>query len=152
MSNARCQPMPPAAMEAGLSSTRHGRPTTKPRRSLPALPLILLTGCQPALLDPQGPVGAAEKSILIGSVVIMLAIVVPTILATLGFAWWFRASNERARYRPDWVFSGQLELVTWSVPLLTIMLLGGVAYVGSHALDPFRPLDSKEAPLEVQVV
>ena len=30
----------------------------------------------------------------------MLAIVVPTIVATLAFAWWFRASNTRARYRP----------------------------------------------------
>ena len=32
---------------------------------------------------------------------IMLAIVIPTVLATLGVAFWFRASNERARYRPD---------------------------------------------------
>ena len=115
------------------------------------LPLCL-AACQPAVLDPAGPVGEAQKSILLGSVAIMLCIVVPTILATLGFAWWFRASNPRATRLPDWSYSGQIELVTWAIPLLTITLLGGVAWVGSHQLDPARPLDSKLPVLEVQVV
>jgi cytochrome o ubiquinol oxidase subunit II len=112
----------------------------------------LLTACQPAILDPQGPIGAAEKTILIDSLAIMLAIVIPTIAATLGCAWWFRASNSRARHLPDWAYSGQLELIVWAIPLLTIMLLGGVAWVGSHDLDPARPLPSERAPLDVQVV
>ena len=115
---------------------------------------LLLTGCQPAVLDPAGPVGAANRTLLIDSLVIMLCIVVPTILATLAFAWWFRASNPRARRLPHWSYSGQVELVTWSIPLLTITLLGGVAWVGSHVLDPARPLPVPPGarPLEVQVV
>lgn len=100
---------------------------------------IVLTACQPAVLDPQGPVGLAEKMILIDSLAIMLAIVVPTIAATFAFAWWFRASNARARYLPNWVFSGRIELIVWSIPLLVIMLLGGVAWIGSHDLDPANP-------------
>jgi cytochrome o ubiquinol oxidase subunit 2 len=104
------------------------------------------------LLDPQGPIGEAERTILIDSIAIMLAIVGPTILATLGFAWWFRASNTRARYMPDWAHSGQLELIVWAIPLLTIMLLGGVAWIGSHDLDPPKPLASKDRPLDVEVV
>jgi len=123
-----------------------------------ATPLIVilaplaLAGCQPGVLHPAGPVGAAERSILYGSVLIMLAIVVPTIIATLAFAWWFRASNTKARRLPDFAYSGQIELVTWSIPLLTITLLGGVAWVGSHQLDPGVPLESKTPALEVQVV
>jgi cytochrome o ubiquinol oxidase subunit 2 len=113
---------------------------------------IVLTACQPAVLDPKGPIGFAEKSILIDSVVIMLAIVLPTIIATLAFAWWFRASNERAHHLPDWAYSGRIELVVWSIPLMVIMLLGGVAWIGSHDLDPAKPLTSNTPPLEVQVV
>ncbi len=113
---------------------------------------IVLTACQPAVLDPQGPVGLAQKMILIDSLAIMLAIVVPTIAATFAFAWWFRASNARARYLPDWVFSGRIELIVWSIPLLVIMLLGGVAWIASHDLDPAKPLPSNTPPLEVQVV
>jgi cytochrome o ubiquinol oxidase subunit 2 len=104
------------------------------------------------VFDPQGPIGKAEMTILIDSLAIMLAIVLPTIAATLGFAWWFRASNARARYMPDWAHSGQLELIVWAIPLLTIMLLGGVAWIGSHDLDPAQPLASKDKPLDVQVV
>jgi len=117
---------------------------------------LLLTACEPAVLDPQGPVGIAEKTILIDSLAIMLAIVVPTIVATFAFAWWFRASNLRARYLPNWAYSGRIELIVWGIPLLVVMLLGGVAWVGAHDLDPARPLPSASAtataPLEVQVV
>lgn len=115
-----------------------------------ALPLVLAS-CTEGVLDPKGPVGAAQLTILIDSLAIMLAIVVPTIAATFAFAWWFRAGNKRARYRPDWEFSGQLEVLVWSIPLMTIMLLGGVAWIGSHSLDPARELPSDGPPLEVQV-
>jgi cytochrome o ubiquinol oxidase subunit II len=113
---------------------------------------LLLSGCQPALLDPQGPIGAAEKTILYNAVAIMLAIVVPTIIAILSFAWWFRASNTRAQYRPDWVYSGRIELITWSIPVLVILFLGGVTWISSHDLDPAKPLKGPAAPLEIQVV
>src|SRR6201990_124179 len=90
------------------------------------------------ILDPQGPIAAAEKTILIDSIAIMLAIVVPTIVAIFAFAFWFRKSNTRAFYCPDWEYSGRLELVVWSIPTLTVILLGGVAWIGSHQLDPAR--------------
>ena len=113
---------------------------------------VALGGCNPSVLNPKGPVGAADSTILVDSVAIMLAIVVPTIVAIFAFAWWFRSSNIRAQYLPDWDYSGQLELIVWAIPLLTIMLLGGVAWIGSHDLDPAKPLASKTAPLEVGVV
>src|SRR5260370_30220792 len=82
----------------------------------------------------------------------MLAIVVPTIAATLGFAWWFRASNTRAIHLPDFRYSGRIELIVWSIPLLTVILLGGVAWIGSHDLDPAKPLASDTPALEIQGV
>jgi cytochrome o ubiquinol oxidase subunit 2 len=121
------------------------------RRAVLLAPIIL-TACEPAVLDPKGIVGLAQKMILIDSLAIMLAIVIPTIAATLAFAWWFRASNERARYLPDWTYSGRIELIVWGIPLLVIMLLGGVAWIGSHDLDPAKPLPSNTPPLEMQVV
>jgi cytochrome o ubiquinol oxidase subunit 2 len=104
------------------------------------------------ILDPQGPIGAAEKTILIDSLGIMLAIVVPTIVAIFAFAFWFRASNTRAFYWPDWEYSGRIELVVWSIPALTVILLGGVAWIGSHQLDPAAPLEGTGSPVRIQVV
>ena len=104
------------------------------------------------MLDPQGAVGGAEKVILIDSVAIMLAIVIPTIIATLAFAWWFRAGNKRATYLPDWEFSGRIEMIVWSIPVLVVLLLGGVAWISAHQLDPAKPLVSKEKAIDVDVV
>jgi cytochrome o ubiquinol oxidase subunit 2 len=104
------------------------------------------------ILDPAGPVGYAERTILLNSLAIMLAIVVPVILATLAFAWWFRASNSKARYLPTWSYSGRIELIVWSIPALVVFFLGGIAWIGSHQLDPAEPLPSRHAPLEIDVV
>jgi cytochrome o ubiquinol oxidase subunit 2 len=116
-------------------------------RSLVILTLLAsLGGCGETVLAPIGPVGAAERTILLDAVAIMLAIVVPTIVATLAFAWWFRAGNTRARYLPTWQYSGQLELLVWSVPALVVLFLGGIAWISSHELDPAQPLTSTVQP------
>ncbi|RYF33749.1 MAG: ubiquinol oxidase subunit II [Comamonadaceae bacterium] len=102
--------------------------------------------------DPKGPVAAAEHLVLLNATVIMLAIIVPVIVLTLAFAWWFRAGNKWARRAPDWSYSGPVEVLVWSVPLLVIMFLGGIAWLASHDLDPRKPLASEQAPLDIQVV
>ena len=111
-----------------------------------------LGGCSEGVLDPKGPIAAAERQILFNSLGIMLAIVIPTILATLGVAFWFRSSNRRARYLPDFEYSGRLEMLVWSIPAMTVLLVGGVAWVGSHDLDPRKPIASTVKPVRVQVV
>jgi cytochrome o ubiquinol oxidase subunit 2 len=48
---------------------------------------ILVASCQQTgILDPQGPIASAELLLLLNSTAIMLVVVVPVILATLGFA------------------------------------------------------------------
>src|SRR5580692_9606195 len=113
---------------------------------------VLLEGCSGAILTPVGPVGKAERTILLNSLAIMLAIVIPVILATVAFAWWFRASNRRAQRLPTWSYSGRIELIIWSIPALVVFFLGGIAWLGSHDLDPANPLPSRHKALEVDVV
>ena len=112
----------------------------------------LLSSCGEGVLDPQGPIGSAELTILYNATVIMLAVIIPVILLTMGFAWWFRAGNRRARYLPNWEYSGRIEMIVWSIPALVIVFLGGIAWIGSHDLDPPRAIESAAAPLDVDVV
>jgi cytochrome o ubiquinol oxidase subunit 2 len=112
----------------------------------------MVGGCAMGVLDPQGPIGDAAKTILFNSLGIMLAIVIPTIIATLGVAWWFRASNTRARYRPDFEYSGRIEMIVWAIPAMVVLLLGGIGWVGSHDLDPPKPIASATKPINVEVV
>ena len=117
-----------------------------------------LAGCSGGVLEPKGPIGSANALILLDAVFIMCVIGVPTIVATLVFAWWYRADNPHARRRPDFVHSGRIELLVWSIPILVIMFLGGVIWIGAHELDPFHPIvaqgntPAKTKTLEVQVV
>jgi cytochrome o ubiquinol oxidase subunit 2 len=112
-----------------------------------------VASCSPAgVLDPQGPIGSAERLLLINSTEIMLVVVVPVILATFGFAWWYRSSNPRASRSPEWAYQGGIEFVVWSIPALVVILLGGVNWIGSHQLDPRAPIAADTKPLDVDVV
>jgi cytochrome o ubiquinol oxidase subunit II len=122
-------------------------------RWLAAFAATPLAACQQAgVLDPQGPIASAERLLLINATAIMLVVVVPVIIATLGFAWWYRASNPRAQRSLDESYEGRVEFVTWSIPILTIILLGGVAWISAHQLDPRAPIVADKKPLPVEVV
>jgi cytochrome o ubiquinol oxidase subunit 2 len=118
----------------------------------PATACLLASCRQAGVLDPQGPVASAERLILFNATAIMLVVVVPVIALTLIFAWWYRASNKRAVYWPDWSYSGDIELVVWSIPAMVVILLAGVAWTGSHILDPARKLDANVKPIRIEVV
>jgi cytochrome o ubiquinol oxidase subunit 2 len=114
---------------------------------------LCLASCTPAgVLDPQGPVARSERLILGDASVIMATVVLPVIAMTLGFAWWYRRGNPRAQRRPDFAYSGQVEMVVWSIPVLIVTFLGGIAWTASHDLDPARPMRKGAPPIEVDVV
>lgn len=121
-----------------------------------------LTGCSKAVvLNPAGDIAAQQGDLVVTATLLMLIIIVPVILLTLLFAWKYRQSNTEAEYDPEWHHSTALELVIWSVPLIIIIALGALTWIGTHKLDPYRPLDRisetkpldpNVKPLEVQVV
>lgn len=104
------------------------------------------------MLGPVGPVAAGERTLLINAFLIMMTVIVPVIVLTLVFAWWFRADNGKARFQPNFTYSGRLELLVWSIPTLIVIFVGGLAWIGSHELDPPRPLRSSVKPIRVDVV
>ncbi|MBA4791350.1 MAG: ubiquinol oxidase subunit II [Rhizobiales bacterium] len=131
-------------------------------RLIALLPMaLLLGGCNFVVLDPSGDIAIQQRDIVYISVVLMLLIIIPVMALTVWFAWRYRASNKQATYDPEWHHSTQLELVIWAAPLLIIICLGAVTWMGTHLLDPYRPLDRIAAntlvkpdakPLEVEVV
>ncbi|MGH8170932.1 MAG: ubiquinol oxidase subunit II [Steroidobacteraceae bacterium] len=121
-------------------------------RLLPLSAALLLSGCQWAVLDPKGPIGVQERSIIITATVLMLIVVVPVIALIFIFAWRYRASNEKADYRPNWSHSNRIEAVVWLIPCIIVAALGVIAWRTSHSLDPYRPLDSKVKPIRIDAV
>ena len=122
----------------------------------------LLTGCSKVVvLNPAGDIAAQQGQLVITATLLMLIIIVPVIFLTFLFAWKYRQSNTEAHYDPEWHHSTSLELVIWTVPLLIVIALGALTWIGTHKLDPYRPLDRVSAtkplspdvkPLVVEVV
>jgi cytochrome o ubiquinol oxidase subunit II len=104
------------------------------------------------ILDPRGPIASAQRELLINTTEIMLVVVVPVILMTLGFAWWYRSSNARATRDDELAYEGRIDFVVWAIPTLVVILLGAVAWIGAHKLDPRAPIVADPKPLHIDVV
>jgi cytochrome o ubiquinol oxidase subunit 2 len=120
-----------------------------------------MAGCNSVVLNPSGDVALQQRDLLVRSTVLMLLIIIPVMALTVFFAWRYRASNRNAKYEPEWHHSARLELAIWAAPLLIIICLGALTWLGTHLLDPYRPLDrishgqpvpAEMQPLEVNVV
>jgi cytochrome o ubiquinol oxidase subunit 2 len=120
-----------------------------------AIGLVLLTsGCsfiEAPVLNPKGPVALAERDILFRALAIMMIVVVPVFVMTFWFAWRYRASRLKAHYEPEWE-SSTLDMATWIVPALIVASLGVHVWLSTHALDPYKPLQSPDKPVEIQAV
>lgn len=116
------------------------------------LAVLLLTGCDMALMNPKGQIGMEQKSLIITATWLMLIVVIPVIIMTVYFAWKYRASNTKAEYAPDWAHSKKIEAVVWAVPCVIILILSTITWYSTHALDPRKPLVSDEKTITIQVV
>lgn len=115
--------------------------SVKSLRGLLLSPLALLGGCHLVLLNPAGDVARQQSDIMIITTLIIALIIVPVLIAIGVIAWRYRASNRQARYDAKWDHSPQLELVVWAAPLLIIIAVGAMSWIGTHRTDPYRPLD-----------
>ncbi|MGA7801280.1 MAG: ubiquinol oxidase subunit II [Gammaproteobacteria bacterium] len=131
------------------------------RRTHTAIPRLLslcavtvLSGCSGhmALLDPKGPIGANEKTLILTSFALMLIVVIPVFVMAFIFPWKYRASNKKATYEPKWAHSTKIELVVWLVPSLIVSALGYLVWKDTHQLSPYRPLASAQKPIRIEAI
>ncbi|WP_421722808.1 ubiquinol oxidase subunit II [Bauldia sp.] len=128
------------------------------RRVLPVLfvgaPALLLAGCtfeNAPILDAAGPISQWERDILFRAFGIMMIVIIPVFVMTAVFAWRYRATSTKSRYDPDWD-SAKVDAVTWIIPAIIVLAIAIHVWIFTHALDPYKPIESDNEPLEVQVV
>jgi len=114
---------------------------------------FVLSSCEtPVLLNPKGTLGVQEKDLILDALMLMSIVVIPVIIMTLFFAFKYRASNTRAKYRPTWSHSNILEVFVWGIPIIIILVLATITWRTTHSLDPYKPLQSNKEPIEIDVV
>ncbi|MFC6333938.1 ubiquinol oxidase subunit II [Paenibacillus septentrionalis] len=116
--------------------------------------LLVLTGCseQYLVLDPKGPIAAAQKDLILITTIICAVIAIPVFIITAIIVWRYRdRPNRKASYKPDWEHDTKLELVWWGIPLVAIIILATITVNYTYKLEPSVAIESEKEPIEIQV-
>jgi cytochrome o ubiquinol oxidase subunit 2 len=118
------------------------------------LAAAFLGGCSTILLfDPKGPIGDAERLVILIAIGLMLIVVLPVLVMNLLFSLKYRASNTKAPYMPKWSYSGKIDLVVWLVPVAIVIGLGTLSWRETHQLTPARAIETDVKPsIRIEVV
>ncbi|MFZ0932330.1 MAG: hypothetical protein WAN11_27270 [Syntrophobacteraceae bacterium] len=110
-------------------------------------------GCNNVILfHPKGPIGDAERFVIIAALALMLIVVIPVFIMTFWFSRKYRASNFKAAYHPKWRYFSKIDLVLWLVPLVIVIALGIIGCTYTYQLDPYKPIKSDVKPVSIEVV
>jgi cytochrome o ubiquinol oxidase subunit 2 len=104
------------------------------------------------VLEPKGMVGQKERQLIYMALSLSLIVVIPVFVLLFAFAWKYRESNHVAKYSPDLAGSRAAETVWWLIPGVLILVLSVITWNSSHALDPYKSIDSATKPITIQVV
>lgn len=131
---------------------------------LPAVAGLLISGlvvlalvhhADLVVFNPQGPIAAQEKWVIITTVLLSAIVVLPLFGLLAWFSYRYRASRSgpKGRHEPDWDHdSAAAEFSWWLVPTAIVIVLSFVAWRSTYALDPFMPLQNTHAPVRIQAV
>ncbi|HUZ92870.1 MAG TPA: COX aromatic rich motif-containing protein [Candidatus Paceibacterota bacterium] len=104
------------------------------------------------VFNPQGPVAAQERDLIVIAVLIMLSIAIPLLVTLYAFARKYRAGNKKAVYDPEHTGGAFGQLILWAVPAAAIVVIAVLNWRSTHALDPYKPIVSSVPPLTIEVV
>ncbi|MDO8270050.1 MAG: ubiquinol oxidase subunit II [Candidatus Levybacteria bacterium] len=114
--------------------------------------LIFLSDLNFQLLNPQGSIARQQRDLGMLVIGILLVVAIPLIGAMYWFAYKYRAGNKKAIYKPDTRHSKFTELVWWLIPAVFIFILAIITWNKTHALDPYKPLESSVPPVRIQAI
>lgn len=113
---------------------------------------FFLGGLDLQLLNPHGEIALHQRSLIVTATLIMLIIVAPVMASLFFIAVKYREGNKDAKYSPENVVNLPSQLLWWAGPTAIILVVAALIWKNTHLLDPYRPLSSKEPPIDIQVV
>lgn len=134
-----------------ISSIRAGRI----RVAVASLALLSLGGCglvPDGFLSAAGPVAASQRWHFWFVTLCMVVVILPLYVALPLVLWRYRYNGGRGSYQPSWHFQKLLEYLIWGVPAVVVVILSVVLWRQTLHLDPYKPIASENAQLEVQAV
>ncbi|HSH55270.1 MAG TPA: COX aromatic rich motif-containing protein [Candidatus Limnocylindrales bacterium] len=113
---------------------------------------VLLKDADVALLNPKGLIALEQYKLFLISSFILLLIAVPTLFLFYYMAWKYRETNDKAIYDPHVRQGKGLTLSIWAIPIVFMVVLGGIMWSATHRLEPQKAIAANAKPITVQVV
>ncbi|MDB5162411.1 MAG: hypothetical protein JWN28_18 [Candidatus Saccharibacteria bacterium] len=115
--------------------------------------LVFVTqGRDMPVLDTHGTIANQQRDLILLTFGLGLLVVIPVLVMLFSIAWRYRAGNKKAKYQPEFDGHLGLEALWWGIPCIIIIVLAIITYVSTHALDPYKSIESKTEALKVQVI
>ncbi len=105
-----------------------------------------------AIFDPQGIIALQQRDLIVTAILLSLTVVLPVFALTIFIGFKYREGNNSADFSPDWKHNKFIEFSWWAIPSLVIMALAVLTVNKTHELDPFKPIESANKTLTIQVV
>lgn len=113
---------------------------------------LLVGNSNVALLNSKGLIAAQQRDLMITAILIMLVIIIPVLFFIFFYAWKYREENIVDRHIHEKRHKKRYELLMWIAPTIIIVILSVLNWRSTHALDPYKPIESDTEPLTIQVV
>jgi cytochrome o ubiquinol oxidase subunit 2 len=104
------------------------------------------------VLDTHGTIANQQRDLIYITFGLGLLVVIPVLTMLFVIAFKYRAGNTKAKYQPEFDGHMGLEALWWGIPCLIIIVLAIITAISTHALDPYKKLESNVEPINVQVV
>ncbi|CAN5375051.1 ubiquinol oxidase subunit II [soil metagenome] len=104
------------------------------------------------VLDTKGLIANQERDLIYFTLILGLFVIIPVFIMLFIIAWRYRATNTKAVYQPEFSSHKGLEALWWGIPFVIIIVLAVVMTISTHALDPYKKLESSVEPVNIQVV
>ncbi|TPG43784.1 ubiquinol oxidase subunit II [Sphingomonas koreensis] len=103
-------------------------------------------------MNAAGPIAASQRHLYFLLAIVLIFVAGPVLLLTPLFAWYYRLSNKRSAFRPEWQFSWWVEGLIWIPPAAIVIGLSFLLWSYTHKLDPYRPIAGRGPAIEVEAV
>jgi len=113
---------------------------------------FVLTSKHALVFHPKGIIAQKELELIITNIILMLIIIVPTYIFLFAVVWKYCIKKDKAKYDPEHSYGPIGELIMWVLPAIVVVIMSTVTWEITHKLDPYKPLESEDKPLTVQII
>ena len=103
-----------------------------------------------SFLQPMSATAQEQSAHLMRVIAVTMIVILPVLIGVPLILWRYRLRGAKAKYTPEWDYSGKLEWVLWGVPVLVIIVLAAWLWSFTSRLDPYEPVGQE--PLQVQAI